>query len=85
MDNSTVAYLKKFIQNTLTGMGALQGKNCTIQSINTVADGVEVVFSWTPDGGTATTSTMIVPQGPQGLQGDPGPEGPQGVPGAQGP
>lgn len=60
---------KIYVKKTLQGMGALKGKNATIQSITQVAGGNNVVFSWTLDDGTVKTQTMFVKDGADGTDG----------------
>lgn len=88
MDIVTLALAKKYVDESFTGSGALQGKNCTIQSITPVEGGNNVVFAWTENDGTAKTQTLFVADGPQGPRGEAGPagaDGPAGVTGPQGP
>lgn len=62
----------KFTSETVEGGGAVKGKNCTIESIETVEDNQKVNFKWILDDGTIKTGYMVVPPGPQGDKGDPG-------------
>ena len=65
----------KFTSETVEGGGAVKGKNCTIESIETVEDNQKVNFKWVLDDGTVKTGYMIVPPGPQGEKGDDGEPG----------
>lgn len=67
MDLVIYSLLKKYIQKTLAGGGALKGKNCTIQSIDSIEGGKRVTFKWTLDDGTVDTDTMDVMNGDDGL------------------
>ena len=63
----TVAYAmaKTYVEESLVGVGAIKGANCTIKSI--VDDPTEgthtVTFEWTATDGTKRTSVMIVKDG----------------------
>ncbi len=75
--NGTMAFnkAKKYIQESLTGAGALVGKNVTISSITPIDGGNRVTFSYTLDDGTNETSFMDVMNGidgDKGIQGLPG-------------
>lgn len=65
----------KFTSETVEGGGAVKGKNCTIESIETVEENQKVNFKWILDDGTVKTGYMIVPPGPQGEKGDDGEPG----------
>lgn len=62
--------LKKYIDQSLIGGGAIKGKNCTIQSIVPITGGQRVTFKWTLDDGTEETESMDVLNGAKGDQGD---------------
>ena len=66
---------KKYIAESLDGLGALKGANCVIESIDTVPEGNRVTFSWTGTDGTIETSTMIVENGIDGNNGANGADG----------
>ncbi len=72
MDVITLALAKKYVRDTADGLGAVKGKNATIQSITKVDGGNEVVFAWTLDDGTSQTETMLVPDGEKGEKGENG-------------
>ena len=63
MDIISYVLSKKYTNDTVIGLGALKGANCTIRSI-VHQDGVNVVtFEWTGTDGTIKTSEMIVNDG----------------------
>ena len=37
---------KKYVAESLDGLGALKGANCVIESVDTVPEGNRVTFSW---------------------------------------
>lgn len=63
VDNQTLGAAIVKIHEALSGVDAVQGKNCTIQSIIEVEGGNQVTFSWTADDGTVKTETMFVKNG----------------------
>ena len=75
MDIVTYALSKKYVAESLDGLGALKGANCVIESIDTVPEGNRVTFSWTGTDGTIETSTMIVENGIDGNNGANGADG----------
>jgi hypothetical protein len=66
VDIQTLGAAMKYVQDTLQGTGALQGKNCTIQSIEPIDGGNKVTFAWTKDDGTVETASMTVMDGING-------------------
>lgn len=63
MDIISYALSRKFTEDTVIGLGALKGANCTISSI-VHRDGINIVtFEWTGTDGTTKTSEMIVNDG----------------------
>lgn len=72
--NGLTAYAlsKSYVDATLQGVGAIEGKNCTISSINTINNGNRITFSWTLDDGTIKTQTMDVMNGETGSNGEDG-------------
>lgn len=63
MDIISYALSRKFTEDTVIGLGALKGANCTIKSI-VHQDGINTVtFEWTGTDGTTKTSEMIVNDG----------------------
>lgn len=57
---------KKYVAESLDGLGALKGANCVIESVDTVPEGNRVTFSWTGTSGTKETTTILVKNGEQG-------------------
>ena len=66
MDIVTYALSKKYIAESLDGLGALKGANCVIESVDTVPEGNRVTFSWTGISGAKETTTILVKNGEQG-------------------
>ena len=63
MDIISYILAKKYTNDTVIGLGALKGANCTIKSI-VHQDGINTVtFEWTGTDGTKKTSEMIVNDG----------------------
>lgn len=63
MDILSYILSKKFTEDTVIGLGAIKGANCTIKSI-VHQDGINTVtFEWTGTDGTTKTSEMIVNDG----------------------
>ncbi len=63
MDAVTLALSKKYTKDSLNGLGALKGANCTIESI-VHKDGQSIVtFRWTGLDGTVQTREMRVDDG----------------------
>ena len=69
---------KKYIDDSLIGVGALKGAPCQIESITPTSTGKVVTFKWVDDNGESHTSTLFVENGEKG---DPGDKGDQGIPG----
>lgn len=57
---------KKYVAESLDGLGALKGANCTIKSTTEKDDGVELVFEWVGNSGAIETTTVFVKNGEQG-------------------
>ena len=63
MDVVSYSLSRKYTNDTVIGLGALKGANCTIKSI-VHQDGINTVtFEWTGTDGTVQTSQMIVYDG----------------------
>lgn len=73
-----LALLKKFVLETVQGLGAIKGAPCKIRSITKVEGGTVITYEWTGDDGTVKTSQMTVPDGAQGEQGEQGETGEDG-------
>lgn len=61
----TTAYalLKKYVDDTLVGMGALKGAPCEVQSINKVNGTTTVTLKWTDTAGTVHTQSFDIEDG----------------------
>lgn len=57
---------KKYVAESLDGLGALKGANCVVKETKTVDGGTEVTFEWTGTSGTKETTTILVKNGEQG-------------------
>ena len=66
MDILTYALAKKYVTQSLDGLGAVKGANCTIKSTTQKDNGTEIVFEWTGISGTKETTTILVKNGEQG-------------------
>ena len=64
-----LAAAQQYTDETIEGGGAIKGKNCTIDSIESISGGQRVTFKWTLDDGTEQTSTMDVMNGVDGQDG----------------
>lgn len=61
---------KKYTAESLDGLGALKGANCTIKSTTPKDNGTEIVFEWTGTSGATETTTILVKNGEDGEQGN---------------
>lgn len=77
-DVLSFAAAKTYTDKEIEGGGAVQGKNCTIDSIVPITGGNRVTFKWYLDDGTEQTETLDV------MDGEDGPQGPQGIQGVTG-
>lgn len=75
MDMVLMALLKKYVNDSLVGVGALKGAPCTIKSIAEITGGNRITFSWVDDEETERTSTLDVMDGEKGDKGDKGDAG----------
>lgn len=57
---------KKYVAESLDGLGALKGANCVVKETKTVDGGTEVTFEWTGISGAKETTTILVKNGEQG-------------------
>lgn len=64
-----IGMLKTYVKASLVGMGALKGASCQIQSITDGTDDHTITFKWEDNNGTSHTSTLVVNDGAQGVQG----------------
>lgn len=84
MDAFTLALAKKYTDETVQGGGAIAGKNCVVDKIESISGGKRVTFKWTLDNGTVKTGTMDVMDGANGAKGDKGDKGDTGLTGEKG-
>lgn len=84
IDVETLSAARTYTDDSLKGVGSVQGKNCTIQEITKEGTTNTVTFAWTDDQGNVSTSTMIVEDGKDGVDGQPGSPGEKGEPGNDG-
>lgn len=75
------ALCKKYTDDSIAGGGISAGKNCTIESIDSITGGNRVTFQWTLDNGTVKTDTMDVMDGAKGADGQDGAPGQDGADG----
>ena len=84
----TYPILVKYIDDTLSGMGALKGANCTIYSIERTTQsgksGSLVTFEWEDTEGAIHQDEMFVPDGQPGTDGKDGKDGVDGKDGKDG-
>jgi len=75
IDKKALALSKKYTKETWEGGGAVAGKPCTIDSIESITGGHRVTFKWTLESGTEKTQTMDVMDGVDGQDGADGQDG----------
>lgn len=63
MDVLTYAMARKYVNDTVNGLGAVKGAPCTISSIVEDSDGSTITFSWTGIDDTTQTQTLKIPYG----------------------
>lgn len=80
MDVVTLELAKKYVSQTVSGMGAVKGAPVQIESIerDQSGKGSNITFAWEDNGGESHTSVLFIPDGEEGPA---GPQGPQGPPG----
>lgn len=73
----TTAYAlsKKYVNQSLDGLGALKGAPCTIKSTTETDEGTIIVFEWTGNSGATQETTILVKNGVDGADGKDGEEG----------
>lgn len=69
---------KKYTDDSLAGVGAIEGKPCQIESITEITGGNRVTFLWVDNNGDSHTSTMDVMDGQNGQDGQDGQNGQDG-------
>lgn len=67
MDITSYLLSKKYTNDSLDGVGALKGAPCRISKIEPVEGGNKITFAWTSNSGVASTSTLIVKDGAEGV------------------
>ena len=72
MDIASYILSKRYVDETLAGVGALKGAPCQIQSIEPIEGGNNITFSWKTEEGDIRTSTIFVKDGIDGAPGKSG-------------
>lgn len=54
---------KKYVAESLDGLGAVKGSPCTIKSATVSEDGTEIVFEWTGISGAKETKSIFIKNG----------------------
>lgn len=72
LSSITYGTLKKLIEDTLVGAGAIKGAPCEIQSITDIEGGKRVTFAWADSEGETHTANMDVMNGADGQDGEDG-------------
>lgn len=67
VDLITLAMAKKYTNKVASGMGAIKGAPCTIDSITEVDGNYLITFKWSNADGTEETSSITIENGKQGL------------------
>lgn len=62
--NGLTSYIlsKKYISQTISGLGAVKGAPCTIKSIEESSHGISITFEWTGSDGSKQQQTLVIPQ-----------------------
>ncbi|MCR5256089.1 MAG: bacterial Ig-like domain-containing protein [Acetatifactor sp.] len=63
---------KKYVQESLDGVGALKGAPCTIKSTTPISGGTRVTFGYTSNGGVESEASINVMNGADGADGQDG-------------
>ena len=63
---------KKYVQESLDGVGALKGAPCTIKSTTPITGGTRVTFGYTSNGGVESEASIDVMNGADGADGQDG-------------
>lgn len=71
MDAVTLALAKKYVDDTLAGIGSLKGAPAQIQSIerDPTGGGSNITFYWEDSAGGSHTDVLFVPDGAEGPRG----------------
>ena len=65
-----LALAKKYVDESLVGVGALKGSPCTIKSTTDVTGGTKITFAWTDTDDVEHTKDVTVLNGAKGDDGD---------------
>lgn len=84
IDDVTLILAKNYVDESLIGGGAVKGKNCVIQKIESDEEKSVITFSWTLDDGTVKTDSITVMNGVDGIDGKDGIDGEKGDKGDKG-
>lgn len=84
MDITSYILSKRYVDDSLVGVGALKGAPCQIQSIEPIEGGNNVTFLWQLQDGTTRTATIFIKDGMDGLDGRDGKNGQDGQNGRDG-
>lgn len=71
----TLNMAKKYTDTSISGGGAIKGKNCQIKSSTPITGGTRIVFAWYLDNDTEQTTTVDVMNGIDGQDGAKGDTG----------
>lgn len=77
----TLSLSKKYVNDTVKGLGAIKGSPCTIKDISKNETGSIITFEWTAVDGTKQTTQLNVLDGKNGINGK---DGINGTPGKNG-
>ena len=78
------ALSRAYTNQTVEGAGAIKGKNCEIQSMESITGGNRITFAWYNGEEVLLTDTLDVMNGEPGEPGQQGQPGEPGEPGAKG-
>ena len=75
------ALCKEYTDKSIAGAGAIKGKNCEIQKMESIQGGNRIWFAWYNGEDVLMTDTLDVMDGEKGDKGDKGDTGSQGTQG----
>ena len=78
LDIIAIAIAKKYVDESLEGVGAIAGKPCQIQKKEAITGGTRVTFLWVDNSDVEHTTTMDVMNGVDGQDGQDGQDGEDG-------
>ena len=81
MDVTVLGTLKKYIQETLVGMGALKGAPCQVKDIVNADGSHTITLKWVDDESVSHESSFTVKDGKDGTDGIDGTDGTDGTDG----